>query len=169
MVKIVITGPESSGKTTLSTALADHFGVSLVQEMAREYLINAGGMYEMQDLDSIALEQVRAEDKIISENNRILLCDTDILTIKIWAEDKFGRSSKMILDLMARNRVDLYLLCHPDIPWEPDPLRENPHDRDRILDIYKKELESYRYRPIFGSHDDRLRSAIGYVKSLLDA
>lgn len=113
------------------------YGGELVQEYARIYLEGRKGIYEYKDLKNIGLGQEN-EEKTLSENSSLLWCDTDLITILIWSLDKFGKIDPMLLKAWdktsKRNRH--YFLCYPDIPWEYDVLRENPHDRKRIFDLY---------------------------------
>lgn len=130
---LVLTGPESSGKTTCAQRLANKYQLPLVAEYARTYLNNHGSEYTLKDVHNIASQQVNNE---VSMNNNypLIICDTDIITIEIWALEVYGKSLEMKDDLMLKKH---YLLCYPDIPWEPDPLRENPEDRMRLFVRYE--------------------------------
>jgi nicotinamide riboside kinase len=175
MLKIILTGPESCGKTTLARQLATHFNAPLVEEYVREFFEKKETtQYEEADLVEIARGQLSAENKVIipllrqlvsNESNKaeqIVICDTDVLTIKIWAEEKYGRCDDFIIqqclisnskfqvsDTPAERsnfkRQTIYLLCSPEgINWEADPLRENPNDRDRLFAIYEQNLIFYQ-------------------------
>ena len=173
MVKIAIVGPESSGKTTLCEALAAHYDVPWVEEFARAYLTERGGRYEEKDLPDIAQGQydsaVRIEEKNLG--SPLILHDTEMLTMRIWSEEKFGRVDRRILELFALMPFDHWLLCRPDIPWEVDPLRENPNDRDRLFAIYEAKLRSMGkpYTIIEGAHEMRMRTAVAVIDELLEA
>ena len=136
---IVITGPESSGKTTLTKAIAKALNTDYTEEYAREYL-NSNTSYKQEDLLLIAQGQLQKEK---ANANPIAIHDTDLITIKIWSEYKYNQCDPWILEQIekqkSKNRI--YLLCKPDIPWEADPLRENPSNRAELFKIYKKELE----------------------------
>jgi nicotinamide riboside kinase len=138
MYKIAIIGPESSGKTTLAKIIEKNYDALYVKEYARTYLskLKNPSNYSLQDLNNIAVEQFNAYKKAEETKPQLLVCDTEILTIKIWSEDKFNRSTKLIEDLLYKQNFDLYLLCKPDIPWEADPLREDEHRRDIIYKLY---------------------------------
>jgi nicotinamide riboside kinase len=184
MLKIILTGPESCGKTTLARQLATHFNAPLVEEFVREYFEKKGTpQYKEADLKEIAIGQKKAEKKAErafseqlkrknqNEVNPFLICDTDVLTIKIWSEEKYGRCDELILgSLQGFLRLEtsnfelqtLYLLCSPEgIDWEADPLRENPNDRDRLFAIYEKNLIFYEknYFILRGSISERFELA----------
>lgn len=163
--RIVITGPESSGKTTLARALARQYSALWVEEMAREYLANRDGqVYVEKDLLGIARLQLMEEDKRAAEavdnESPLLFCDTDLITIRIWGEEKYGRSDPWIVQQTEARPYDLWLLCSPDMPWEPDPLRENPHDRDRLFEVYERTLNQLTkpYAIMSGAHEERMRA-----------
>ena len=170
MLKIVLTGPESSGKSTLARALSKELGAHYVPEMARHYLDRNGSAYTEPDLLRVANLQYFEELRVYSDAApNHLICDTDALTVAIWSQEKYASVDGSITDLLdADPRADLYLLCTPDIPWEPDPLRENPHDRDRLFAVYKAELESRRARfvVISGSSEERLSQALSAIREL---
>ena len=137
MLKIIATGPESSGKTTLCKALSEHFNIPFNKEYARKFLNNLEREYNQNDLLAIA------EGQLASEHSFKLL-DTDLITIKIWSNYKYGNCEKWIIKQIEKQKSEkrIYLLCKPDIPWQADPLRENPTDREELFEIYKQELEN---------------------------
>ncbi len=178
MKRIVITGPESSGKTTLAADLAAHFGVPWVREMARSYLearqrIEGSSGYQEEDLLRIARLQLetgdRAEALISPDALPLLVIDTDLITIRIWGEEKYGRSDPWIVERTEQRPYDFWLLCAPDMPWEADPLRENPHDRDRLFEVYERTLLKLGkpYVVLGGTQVERLRRAVGHVEVLV--
>jgi len=133
--KIIFTGPESTGKTTAATKMSVHLDLPLVEEYARQYLIDNGPQYKMSDLYNILNKQYDDEESAQLQSE-VIICDTDWLTIDIWAKEKFNKRIKPPYDLAERH----YILCPPDIPWEQDPLRENPNDRERLYEIYMHEI-----------------------------
>ncbi|MBP9080400.1 MAG: ATP-binding protein [Flavobacteriales bacterium] len=169
MLKVVVTGPECSGKSTMSQALADHFGVPWVPEMARPFLDELARPYVESDLRSIAELQLYTEEERALEQDPgtpdLLICDTDLITIRIWGEEKYGRSHPWIVKQTQERTYDLWLLCMPDIPWVYDPQRENPHDRDRLFEVYRKTLERLgkAYVVISGEVDERLKQAVNAI------
>lgn len=167
MIKIAITGPESSGKTTLSEQLAEYFGVEWVPEFAREFLLKRGGVYQKKDLDTIAKGQFDAMRNIA--NSDLVFYDTDLFVIKIWSEHKYNSLSPVIQSLLDKQEVDLYLLCKPDLPWDEDPLRENPNDRDVLYDLYLDALkeEDVTFSIVSGLSDERIAHAIATVETFV--
>lgn len=164
MRKIVITGPECSGKSVLSENLAKHYGVLWVPEMARAYLDELGRPYGEDDLVHIAHAQLQAEEEAVATrpDAPFLFCDTDLITIRIWGEEKYGRSDPWVVRQTEEQPYDLWLLSKPDIPWVYDPLRENPHDRDRLFAVHERLLQEIGkpYVVVGGDEEERLRQAI---------
>jgi NadR type nicotinamide-nucleotide adenylyltransferase len=173
MIKVAIVGPECSGKSTLCEALAAHYGCVWVMEYARAHLEEHGPDYVEQDLLNIALGQVLAEgeaQKLAKEVGADLsFCDTDMITIRIWSEEVFGRSHALLKQLSTDVQYDHWLLCRPDIPWEADPLRENPHDRDRLFAVYEAMLNELGkpYTIVEGKRERRLAIAVEAVGALI--
>ena len=145
---LVTTGPESSGKTTLATQLAAALDAPLVAEVARPYLMakrkaDPGFQYTQHDLLAIAKLQMAAEKSALKQADDWLICDTDLLVIMIWSEVKYGNCEPALQALFEQSLESErhYLLCTPDMPWEPDPLRENPDDRESLFERYRSVLE----------------------------
>ena len=167
MIKVAITGPESSGKTTLAKALAEHFKVDWAREFARDYLEGTNGQYSLQDLDYIAEGQQKNIDAL--RNYELLIADTEMTVMKIWSEFKYGECSDFINALWKDQNFDLYFLCAPDIPYEEDPLREHFEFRDELFQIYTNVLNQMKvnYVVLTGDQDNRLKKAVSAVESLL--
>ena len=161
MLKIIVTGPESSGKTTLCKALSEHYNLPFTKEFAREYLTDLGKNYLQEDLLEIAKGQLENE-QLINNNQQISLHDTDLITLKIWSDYKYGNCNNWILEQIEKQKVEnrFYLLCKPDIKWNYDPLRENPTDRNELLEIYKQELENLGHKFLIIKGEDRNKQAI---------
>ena len=165
--KIAIIGPESTGKSTLSEDLANHFNTLWVPEYARQYLENLGREYEEADLLEIAKGQVALERRLESEANGFLVCDTTLVVIKVWSEHKYGRCHPWILTRLEQMKYDYFLLTDIDLPWEPDPLREHPEMRQYFFEQYHQYLETntFSYKCISGTRSKRLKLA---VKAIAD-
>lgn len=164
MKEIVLTGPESSGKTTLTMQLAAHFQADWVPEYSRYYLENLGRPYEEKDLSNIALGQLALITEKAKETPGLLFCDTSLLVIRVWGLYKYGRSEEWIKKQLQDHPPHLFLLCRPDLPWEADPLREHTaiEDRETLFDLYHQELEQLHlpYSIIEGKGPERLARAI---------
>ena len=161
MLKIIVTGPESSGITTLCKALSKHFNLPFSKEYARGYLNELERKYKKDDLLKIAKGQLKSEANIE-------LVDTDLITIKIWSKYKYGNCDKWILEQIERQKSEnrFYLLCKPDIPWQADPLRENSTNRNELFKIYKKELENLEHKYFIVQGEDIAKQAIYQILQL---
>ena len=168
MVKIAITGPESSGKTSLAEALSKHYSINYVPEFARDYLTQKNGVYTFEDLSYIAKKQFESVSNI-NPAAQLLISDTEILVLKIWSLVKYGKVAQDVLNYLQQQNFDLYLLCKPDIPWEFDPLREHPKMREELFETYKNELvtQNLPYIIIEGNEVERLKTATIAIHSLL--
>lgn len=167
-LKIVMIGPESTGKTTLSRQLARHYGAPWVAEYARTYLHALTRPYEEADLLAIARGQCAWEDAQVPHANPFLFCDTDLQVIEVWSQVKYGRVHPWITAQITQRRYTHYFLCDIDVPWAYDPQRENPHDRDVLLERYQHLLNvrQHPYTLLTGDPDTRLAQAIDVLQSL---
>lgn len=172
--KIVIIGPESTGKSTLCTLLADHYKTEWCSEFARDYLLSNGMDYNTADLVNIAKGQLALEDEITTTINEppLLFVDTDMYVMKVWSEYVFGECDFFILDQIVKRKYDYYLLCNIDLPWVKDELREYPDEKPRIelFNIYKDLLinQTVPWTMISGTYEERLAKAIEAVDALID-
>ena len=166
--KIAVTGPESTGKSTLSAALAAFFQTAWVPEYAREYLENLDRNYEEKDLLEIAKGQLALQEELEKSSDQYLICDTDLLVIKIWSEHKYGRCHPWILKKLDEINYDLYILPYIDIPWQEDPLREHPDLREYFFNKYKEELitRKVNFIEVKGALDQRVKESIKAIKAL---
>ena len=162
MKKIVFTGPESTGKTSITKAVAAYFEVDWVREYARTYIAELDRPYEEADLRRIAKGQVKKEQAIMASNPLFLCCDTSLLVIKIWSDYKYQRCDPWIIQQLQQHLPTLYFLCGTDIPWEYDPLREHPKQRDELFALYRQELDLLKtpYIILKGTQEERLKKVI---------
>ncbi|MBF9223972.1 aldose epimerase family protein [Hymenobacter ruricola] len=169
LLRISLTGPESTGKSTLAAQLAAHYGTSFAPEYAREYLADTGPHYTLADIEEIARGQLRAEAEAVRTARHVVFCDSDLLVIKIWAEHAFGTCPEWILRRIDEQQYDLVLLMGVDLPWLPDPLREHPHLRQQFYDLYQRELRDRmsNFAEISGSGERRFAQARFLVDELL--
>ena len=173
-VKVVLYGPESSGKSTLSQALADHYNTAYVPEYARLYLQDKwdrkSEICTEEDLIPIARGQIQLENEGLQKANRLLVCDTDLLQTKVYSEVYYnGYCDPSIRHYAINNSYDLYFLCAIDIPWVPDDLRDKPNERVIMFKAFKKELEKQNlpYVLLKGSHKVRMDIATNHIDSLI--
>ena len=167
MIRIAITGPESTGKTTLSKTLAQNFNCHWVPEFARIFLENTNGYYTFEDLDLIAKGQLEAWQR--HTNDELCFYDTEMLVMKIWSSFKFGKVSDFIHQAYQYQAIDLFLLCKTDIDWEEDELREHPEKRDELFELYFNALSENKipFKIIEGNYDERIQLAIKIVSDFL--
>ena len=165
---IAIIGPESTGKSTLSEALAAALHTVWVPEYAREYLEMIDRPYTEADLVQIAKGQIANENMAMSIATNYLVCDTDLNVVKVWSEHKYGQCHPWILEEIATRKYDLYLLTDIDIPWEHDPMREHPDAgmRQYFYNIYKDIVmqSGVPWTNISGDADQRTHKAMEAVK-----
>ena len=173
MKKIVIIGPESTGKSTLCEQLANHYNTQWVPEYAREYLSKHGMKYSYDDLLTIAQQQIASEEKYTSKpanHNSLLFIDTDMYVMKVWCEYVFSKCHAWVLEQIAERKYDHYLLCNVDLPWIKDPLREYPDlkNRQQLYHIYKDLMinQAVPWTDISGNYEERLQKAIAAVDEL---
>lgn len=173
--KIVIIGPESTGKSTLSEMLAKKFNTYWVPEYAREYLLEHGTNYRFEDLRKIREGQLALEEQFsrqaLEERKKLLFIDTDMQVIRVWSEFVFNQcDSRTLNEIVARN-YDLYLLCNTDLPWVKDELREYPDETTRIklFHHYKDAMinQDTPWAEIRGGYQNRLPCAVKAIEDLL--
>jgi len=179
--KVVVIGPESTGKSTLCKQLAGHFNTTLVEEYAREYLLKNGTDYTYENLLDIAKGQLENEESGIGNweaanheplttNHKPVFIDTDMYVMKVWCEFVFEKCHHWILNRIAERKYDLYLLCNIDMPWVKDELREYPDlVRRQKLYCYYKDILINQHVPwieISGNYEERLEKAIKAVDNL---
>jgi NadR type nicotinamide-nucleotide adenylyltransferase len=176
--KIVIIGPESTGKSTLCAKLAVHFNTTWCPEYAREYLEANGTDYTYEDLLEIAQGQINLEETAINKtvsqltaHGSQLFIDTDMYVMKVWCEFAFGKCHNWILNQVAIRQYDLYLLCNVDLPWIKDSLREYPdlETRNKLYHYYRDIMinQHVPWVDISGNYEERLQVAIDAVNKLL--
>lgn len=174
LVKVVLFGPESTGKTTLSTQLARHYNTVWAPEFAREYLQdkwnNERKTCEQKDIIPIAKGQMKLENSLAKKADKVLICDTDLLETKVYSEEYYGGFVDPELDKAAKeNQYDLYLLTYIDTPWEADDLRDKPEHRLEMFKAFENELIKYKktYVLLKGNKSERLKTAIYHIDKLL--
>ena len=173
-LRIVLYGPESSGKTTLAKALAKQFQTHWVPEFSRNYLQEKWDQKKevcsLEDLIIIAKGQINHENYLIEDANEFLFCDTNVLTTKAWSETHFnGYCAPEIQYWVDTFKYDHYFLTDIDVPWEADDLRDRPDDRQLMFDHFQRALDDLReqYIVLEGDQITRLKKAIASIDPLL--
>jgi nicotinamide riboside kinase len=168
---IVLTGPESSGKTTLAIELSNYWQAPLVPEVSRDYLKQKTS-YQQHDLLEIAKQQYKEELSAISSCSGKVVCDTDLLVIMIWSEVKYGHCDSWIYktfekSIKQKSLSRFYYLCDYNIPWQDDPLRENPNNRDELFDLYLEKIRGYglSHSIVKGSPQERLQQVLNICEA----
>jgi len=167
--RVCVFGPESTGKTTLAANLAKHFQTLWVSEFARGLLDHKSGVCDRDDITLIARGQIAAEDALARQANRVLFCDTDLITTTIWSRELFGDCPQWIDDEADRRPYDLYLLLDVDVPWVDDSQRYLPHRRQEFFEKCRHELtrRGRRMVVVSGSWSERLDLAIREVDRIV--
>ncbi|SNQ43572.1 AAA family ATPase [Cellulophaga lytica] len=175
IVKVVLFGPESTGKTTLSEQLARHYHSVWVPEYAREYLQdkwnNERKTCEPKDLLPIAEGQMKLENKLAKKAKDVLICDTDLLETKVYSEAYYIGTCDPVLEKYAlENTYDLYFLTYVDVPWEADDLRDKPQERQEMFNFFKQTLLKYNrnFITLRGGKAERLATAVAAIDKILE-
>ncbi|MEL7587370.1 MAG: ATP-binding protein [Prolixibacteraceae bacterium] len=164
---IVITGPESTAKSTLTRELSAYFGGNFFPEYAREYLTGKEAGYTYADVEQIARKQIK-QYQAARQFEGLVFLDTWLIITRTWFDWVFNKVPSWLEEAIANHPVDLFLLCRPDIPWQPDPLRENGGEqREKLFMNYRQELQSrgFFFMEVGGEGDLRVRNAIEAVKA----
>ncbi|MFK7771393.1 MAG: AAA family ATPase [Saprospiraceae bacterium] len=163
--KIILTGPESTGKSTLAKQLAQVYNTVWVPEFARTYLEGLSRPYREDDLLKIAEGQRDLESFFFKKADQYLFCDTSMLVMKIWSEYRFGKCHPWILEQLENEKDTTYILCGTDIPWEYDEQRENPNDRNELYQKYLSELKFYQkeFIEVTDSQEVRVRKVAHFI------
>ena len=171
MKKIIVTGPESSGKTTLFKQITSFYKIRGVNEYAREYIGNLNREYNYLDILQIAKKQFENEQILSSNNPQFLIADTDLLTLEIWCEFKYKKCHSFILDTLRNHLPNFYILCYPDIPWEFDPQRENPKDRIDLFNIYESKIKALGvdYHIVKGDEQTRFEFSKTIINNIINS
>jgi HTH-type transcriptional repressor of NAD biosynthesis genes len=174
LVKIVLFGPESTGKTTLSIQLAKHYNTVWVQEYARPYLQKVWNQErrtcQQKDILPIAFGQIALENRLAKRADKVLICDTDLLETKVYSSAYYGGFVDPILEKAATENIyNLYLLTYIDTPWEADDLRDRPEQRLEMFEAFQKALDQHHrpYLLLKGDKESRLKKAVEAIDAIL--
>ena len=166
---IVITGAESTGKSTLTERLANHFGAPYIPEIAREYVENLNHKYTYSDVENIAKMQIAKFNSISKSDAPYIFVDTWLIVTKIWFEFVYNKTPDWLIRKILKTKIDLFLVCDIDLPWIYDPVRENGGENRKILQ--NKYIENisefnFEYKLISGIDDERFNSALNFLKQM---
>ena len=169
IIKIAVVGPESTGKSTMSAYLADYYQTIWVPEFARGYCEKLTEPPTWQDEINMFYGQLELEKELLPKVNKLLICDTTFITVKIWSDEMFGSSPQEVLDALPKHKYDFYLLLNIDMAWQDDPLRDFPHMREHFMQVWYKELDALNanYKLISGQGEERYRNAISAIEDFL--
>lgn len=170
-MKIAITGPECSGKTSLANWLQHKINAKVVTEYSREWFQkNIKNSYNLSNIIEIGLGQANLENELtIESKGKNIVCDTEQLVNIIWAEWKFNKRPDLLYKIWRPENYDLYILCKNDLPWEADPLRENEHRREELFNLYKTKLmeNKIEFYELSGSGEERFKKVYDLLKNLI--
>lgn len=168
--KIAIVGPESTGKSTISQALAKHYNVPWVPEYARYYCSALTEACTMQDEINMFHGQVALEESVLAiAETEFIICDTTFITVKIWSDEILGESPSIVLEALKARTYDFYVLLDIDLPWQEDPLRDFPHMREHFMSIWHKELKAMQANyAVVGGIEHRLQNAINAIDAYFE-
>lgn len=169
-IMIVVTGPESSGKSALCQALSAHLETTWIPEFARNYLEERGPHYENHDL--LEMHKGHSDNiynAIKASENASLIIDTDSINYAVWEKRVFGKVSNDVLDSLHRQSSHIYLVCYPDLAWEADPLRQNPNDREAIFEEHLAWIKKLGrpYAIVKAQKEERLKNALAALQKLV--
>ena len=166
--RVVLTGSESTGKTTLAEALARHYRVEWVPEFVRGYAEQKGAPLTAHDVEPIARGQIALADAALADAEGLLLLDTDLFSTLVYARHYYGEIPAWIAPAALARRADLYLLCGIDVPWSPDPQRDRPHAREAMQTLFRETLDGAGCRvvEVGGGKENRFAQARSAIDAL---
>ena len=168
--KIAIVGPESTGKSTISLQLAKYYQVPWVPEYARYYCEALTEACTLQDEVNMFHGQLALEESVLAmAETDFMICDTTFLTVKIWSDAFFGHTPEIILNALKNRPYDFYILLDIDLPWQDDPLRDFPNQREHFMEVWYKELQALdaKYSVVSGKGKERFENAVLTIDEFL--
>lgn len=166
---IVITGAESTGKSTLAKSLADHFGVPYLREIAREYVENLNHKYNYTDVETIAKLQIEQYNRIKNSDYPYIFIDTWLIVTKIWFDVVFQEEPAWLQRVIQNSKIDLFLVCDIDIPWISDPVRENGgENRIKLHQKYINTISAlkFSFKIVSGKNNQRFQNALQFLNNI---
>lgn len=167
--KIAIVGPESTGKSTITPQLARHYKTLWVAEFARYYCAALTGPCTLDDEINMFHGQLALEESVMAMAEKdFIFCDTTFLTVKIWSDAMLGHTPQLVLDALPKHHYDLYLLMDIDLPWQEDPLRDFPNQREHFMEIWHQELKALQANYVVVSgNKHRFENALKVIDTFL--
>lgn len=169
MIKVVLTGSESTGKTQLARRLGEHFHAPVTEEFVRGYAAERHGKLEFSDHGPIARGQIASEDAAIARARDLVILDTDLVSVVVYCEHYFGSCPEWIEKEARVRAAQLYLLLKPDIPWEPDGVRDRGERRDEMHELFRRKLLDWELNhvEIGGEREERFRTTVQAITGAL--
>ena len=170
MIRVVVTGSECTGKTTLAEALADHYDTVLVPEYARQFVRDQGRAPQASDVEAIARGQIALEESLAGDASKILIQDTDLLSTVVYSRHYYGDCPVWIEERLAGRAAHLYLLCDIDVSWVPNGHQRDREDRrEEMHQLFRQALidRKLNFVDIRGSLDHRMNLAARAIGLLL--
>jgi NadR type nicotinamide-nucleotide adenylyltransferase len=170
MIRVVLTGSESTGKTTLAQRIAEHYQAEFVPEFVREYAAKKGAPLDFSDHGPIAKGQMALEDAAIARKPRLIVQDTDLLSTVVYCDHYFGKCPPWIAQNAVERKPDLYLLCEIDLPWIADGVRDRGHMREEMQQLFRDAVAASgtRYETVRGNGERRLHLAVDAINDLCE-
>ncbi len=168
ILRVTLTGSESTGKTHLAERLAQHYRTTWSREFSREYASHKAAPLDASDVEAIARGQMRVEDETLRRAHDIALFDTDLVSTVVYAEHYYGSCPEWVKRAARERLADLYLLCDTDVAWMPDPQRDRPHAREEIHRVFEETLERFgaRYALLQGPWEEREARAVDAIDAV---
>lgn len=168
MKRVVLTGSESTGKSTLAARLAGYFGAELVPEFVRGYAESKGGVIEFGDHGPIARGQMALEDEHVARAKDVVIQDTDLLSTVVYCNHYFGQCPPWIVETAAARRPDLYLLCEIDMPWVEDGVRDRGHMRAEMQQLFRDAVATSGtpFVEVTGDAETRFATAVREIERI---
>ena len=170
MIRIVVTGSECTGKTTLARDLSRYFGTLWVPEYVRQFVDEKGAQPDHSDVDAIAHGQIELEEEQAAQAKDLLILDTDLLSTMVYSRHYFGDCPLWIEEAIRQRQPDLYLLAGIDVPWVANGVqRDRGHRREEMQELFRQALiqQGAAFQEITGNREDRLRRAAVVIDPLL--
>ena len=170
MIRVVVSGSECTGKTTLAKALAEHYDAVWIPEYARQFVLDKGSPPDSWDVGAIARGQIAIEDKLTARASRLLILDTDLLSTVVYSHHYYGDCPNWIDEALNERAADVYLLADIDVPWTPDgDQRDRGDRREEMQELFRRALieRQLDFVEIHGSRQQRLLDSVSAIDRLL--